>query len=152
MVVEPPVVPMSSTEDLLCRGGKPGDPCDCEEFSPSENPKRCLECTHGESKHRPSRASNAPSLTPVPAVPASSNLAEIFGDISGTIPRSTPLPTGGVSHPTGLRNGIVSRTAARTEALSSKATGSRMSQPIKVSKRALTSTDRKVRMPFDSTY
>ncbi|KIM52476.1 hypothetical protein SCLCIDRAFT_11869 [Scleroderma citrinum Foug A] len=133
---------MSSTEDPYCRGGKPGeDSCDCEMFSSSDNPKRCMECGHGESKHGPSRARNPPSSVPAPT---SKNLSDIFSDISGTVPCSTPLPTGALSRPTPLLNGIVSRTAAHNEALYTKATGSsRMSQPTKASKRAPTSTDRK---------
>ena len=138
---------MSSTEDPYCRGSKPGeDSCDCEMFSSSDNPKRCMECGHGESKHGPSWARNPPSSVPVPT---SKNLSDIFSDISGTVPRSTPLPTGALSRPTPLPNGIVSRTAAHNEALYTKVTGSsRMSQPTKASKRAPTSTDRKVSIPF----
>jgi hypothetical protein len=40
-----------------CRGKKDsGEPCDCEEYSPPDNPDIskpvvCLECCHGRSKH-----------------------------------------------------------------------------------------------------
>ena len=130
----------------LCRGGKLGEAtCDCEEFSPSENPKRCMECDHGESKHGPPQSQNLPP--PVPT-PASTSLTDIFGNLSGTVPRSTPLPTGAVSQMT-----------ARTEALQTKmATGfSRMSQLAK-SKRVLstskasTSTDRKVSIFWSASF
>ena len=138
---------MSSTEDPYCRGGKLGeDFCDCEVFSSSDNPKRCMECGHGESKHGPSRAQNPPSSVPTPTL---KNLTDIFNNILGTVPHSTPLPTGAVSRPTPFPNGVVSRTAARNEALHTKAAGSsRMSQPTKASKRASTFTDRKVSIPF----
>jgi len=42
-----------------CRGRTDGEECDCEEYSPPDNPEkglRCAECNHGRSKHPKSQA------------------------------------------------------------------------------------------------